>query len=183
MALAAVVRPGIAASGALKTQGASKSDWFTFHDNLLATASDATVLKQPLTAAVTTCHPAKVPAGATRLLVRVAYSIATTVVGTSPAIKLYSIFSEPTLTLGLPSWANDGTVNAMRIDAATNVAASTPITCTLATDQSDAAFFYSDPISLTAIDALNGSYILPLVGTAGAITTGTVMKLLGMFLD
>lgn len=156
--------------------GSVLSDWVNVHDSLAATAATSTVLKTLLTNASANTHYCRVPAGATRCLVRARYSIGATAFSTQPLVKLYSIFDtqydKNTGTEAAPAFANDGTVRWMRIDAATIAAAGFQLTVAPSTDSLDTTYGYGDPYDLTGFDLKGGAYLGMLVSQAAVVSGG-----------
>jgi hypothetical protein len=152
--------------------------WFTIHDDLEQAAYSATILSTPATITDSNFHWGRVPDGASRILLRARYSIGGTA-PTNPVLYLLGAYGVPA-TDG--SFANDGAVVFMRLDAVGTAAAGFTFTLVAAGAglMKDATYAYSDPVSLTLTNLNGANYVGVGIATAGALTGGTI-QCLAMF--
>jgi hypothetical protein len=155
--------------------------------NTAGTIGDATDMLNPLNFSSTICNWIKIDEDIDRVFLRVRRAVGTTVVTTSPVVKVYGVFADTPPDSSTNQFANDGTIPYARIDAATT-AAGTTLTCVVATDQRDSAYQYSDwvgythPVSGIKGDTAGASYILVMLTTASNFTNGgtPIIQALGL---
>lgn len=150
--------------------GSGKGGWATCIASALATANSAGELLQPLSITNSNNVPVKLGPGVTRVAVRARYNTGVTVVGTSPVVRLFAVYADPSSG----AFANDGTVKFVRIDAQSG--AGVTLTCDTTNDVRDATYKYSALVTfsgLTAVDMLGGWYLIAVLETAAVLTGGT----------
>lgn len=143
------------------------------------TAQSATDRYNPAAIDDSTFHWVRVPAGTTRVLCRAKCAIATTAVGTSPVVILVGALDTTSGSKTDCANVTDGTVQFLRLDAATWAASGQTLTFnatpTTSNSYNDAAYFYSDVISLTATDLQGCEWVGVPVITASATTASTAV--------
>lgn len=147
-------------------------------DNASATAATTAEQINPASVTGTSWHWIKRGEGMTRAYIYARMLKSTTVVTTSPVIKVYGAYpvgSAPTLpdnnSGAIPT---DGTWVCKRLDAATAAAGGQTLTLALDaadTQPEDTTYIYSDETSV--IDLQDAPYVLVLHSTAASITNGT----------
>ena len=154
--------------------------WITIHDDISSTitAETSTVLARPLTATTASIHIARMTPGCTRFLPRVKYLQAARVATTHPVVRFFGIYGlDPGATP--TSFADDGTIELIRLDNDDNVAAGLTLTVTNTGTEAtsnfrDTTYRYSNvKPDRDGIDAKGATHILALVETAGVVSTGT----------
>ena len=133
--------------------------WTTVNDDATVTQT-AAEMNRPATITNTNLHWARVSGRGWRMLIRAKYRADVTAV-TSGFVRVYGAFGNPN-TSG--AFADDGTINFMRLDAGTNNATGKAIALVLASGATltrDTTFLYSDPTagSLARVDALGSWYL------------------------
>ncbi len=157
--------------------GSAHGVWVTANDDC-RTAQTAAMLYNPSSITDSTFHWIRVPYGTTRALIRGKVAKATTAVGTSPVVRVVGAYD---VAGGLAdcSGVADGTVEFLRLDAATWAA--TGLTLTFPASPSttncynDTTYFYSDVASLTPIDLLGANWVGVPVVTASATTASAAV--------
>lgn len=131
----------------------------------------------------------EVPPGVTRILLRVKMPVATiSNVGTAPLISVIGAWrTTDAATITASSTPVDGSIEYMRLDAATAAAAGTSLvpTGTVTTSKyfNDATYYYSDPIDLTGYDLKGCDYVTVCVPTIAATTGAGAMPIEALFLN
>lgn len=138
----------------------SHGSWAISHLSASATAQTGPELIRPFNLVSTNVVPIKMQR-ATRVLIRCRYSAAG-VVTTSPVIRIIAGYGD--IADGATTIPDDGTIRQIAI------AIAQPLPCVPATDQRDATYSYSAPLSLTPSDLLGCNFFLTLVETAASIT-------------
>jgi len=158
-----------------------KGQWLTCNSNMLA-AQSAGELLSPATIATSTFAWVKVPTNVTKVLVRARFAINTTVITTSPVVRIVGGYDPSNLVGDDGVVPNTGTVQFLRLDTGTWAGTGVTCTCSVTTNVKDTSYFYSDLTSITGYNVLGADFVGVLVSTAGAITTGTVMEAQLLFL-
>lgn len=142
------------------------------------TAQTAAMSYNPSTITDSVFHWVRVPPGTTRVLCRAKVPKATTAVGTSPIVKIVGAISR-TGAHDDCAGVTDGAIEFQRLDAATWAAAGQTLTFPASPSTTncynDSTYFYSDVISLTAIDLQGCEWVGVLVTTLGACTASAAM--------
>lgn len=142
--------------------GSVLSNWQVIHDDTTTTQAAGVVLN-PASCTASQVHPATIPAGTTRVLVRGRVDDAATTFTTLPIVKLMGLDAN-----GVP----------MRLDNANATAAGVTLTfnTTASNNAADGTYLYSDPVSLTATDLQGNITLYGFATTAAAITDGTTAQ-------
>lgn len=157
--------PGLVATGSVQI-----GPWITIHDDAEATPSTAAVLIRPLSETSANVHAVKVPAGATRVMVRARWAVAGAVT-TSPIIRAYGVYG----AINSSGWfADDGTVHLVRIDRNATGAGGVTVTVDATNDLRDTTYSYSANAIHTDdgtpwFDCKGAQYVFVLVSTAGNV--------------
>lgn len=170
--------PGLVAIGSAQVVG-----WSTIHDDLEATAASAAELIRPLSVTSTNVHAIVVPPGAKHVMLRARWTAAGAVT-TSPILRVYGVYG----TANASGWfADDGTVQTIRLDRYTTGAGGVTLTLDATNDLRDATYSYSAPLihadtALPYLDCLGASYVFALTSTAGNVAGSQALVLQATFL-
>ncbi|NBW13388.1 MAG: hypothetical protein EBR82_35810 [Caulobacteraceae bacterium] len=142
-------------------------EWVQVHDDASSTAIGSSVLLNPASYSSSVIHPLIVDIG-TKIRFIGEYAVGTSVITTSPTIRVFGADKIPNASGVYPS----GTVF-WRLDANTFNAAATTLTLTaVASSQQDATTAYTTPLSNDGYSLLGAKSVLVLHEVAGAISGG-----------
>ena len=173
-------------SGAITYPASVKAQWTTVHGNLSDTAETATVLLRPATYASAFVYPARIHHSATRISIMARYKQATSMVTTTPVVRIYGIWGADTVVnASTGAIADDGTAIIRRLDNGASNGAGITLTLTTAAaadKMRDTTYRYSDEYDITGVDLRGAKWLLALTETAASISGGadTVVELLAM---
>lgn len=165
--------------------------WQTIHDDFEASASSAAELIRPFSVTSANVHAVRVPAGATRVMVRCRWTAAGAVT-TSPVIRAYGAYcpagGNPG-TLNSSDWFDDdGTYQVVRIDRNATGAGGVTVTLDATNDLRDTTYSYSANAIHTDdgtpwFDCKGASYVFVLCSTAGNVAGAQTGVIQAAFLN
>ncbi len=183
MAVGSVKGAGVKfGSQGMVSPGSAHSVKIQANDDARTAQGITTKLYNPLGITDSVFHWARVPQGTTRTLMRARVPIATTAVATGPTVAIIGLLDNGDHASPLDAAGAgivDGTIEPLRLDAATHAAAGQLLAFqaspTTSNQANDGVWFYSDIVSLTAVDMQGCKWVGAVVTVLGACTASAAM--------